>query len=64
MANAKICDRCNAIMPDLTFDEKKARKYVIGFRDSSPLRNSDVEFMDICPICYDKLCHFMFEEDE
>ena len=63
MANAKICDRCQSIMVDLAFDEKKARKYFIGMQTSDP-RFNDKEYLDLCPTCYDKLVKFMFEEDE
>ena len=64
MANAKICDRCHAIMAEVTFEEQKARKYVLGIHNNSPLRNSETEIMDICPNCYGKLLKFMLEAED
>lgn len=63
MANAKICDRCQSIMADLTYDEKKERKYVIGIQTSDP-RFSGLEYLDLCSVCYDKLVKFMFEDED
>ena len=66
MANAKICDRCMATMPETTFEEKQNRKYMLYIRldGRDPRRDNTHDMADLCPICYDKLVKFMFEEDE
>lgn len=66
MANAKICDRCQATMPETTYEENQNRKYMLYIRldKRDPRRDNTHDMADLCPICYDKLVKFMFEEDE
>ena len=66
MANAKICDRCNATMPETTYEEMMSRKYMLYIRNDGhdPRRDNTHDKADLCPICYDKLVKFMFEDED
>ena len=60
MADAKICDKCGAIIK-LT-EEWRNRRYVV--RDQvEGLRHNDY-YIDLCPECYAELVMFLEEDNK